>query len=340
MNKDRAEGALLGMAVGDALGTTYEFRRIEQADYPALATGPATDVVGAGPFALAPGQITDDTQLAICIARSFIDRGTFDPADIAAKYVAWTAHAFDIGSQTLGAIDRLKDGHSFLSAGLSVWRDRDRRPAGNGSLMRTAPIAVALGDRPMREVVEAAVVESMITHADPRCVLACAAFDAAIRVALDGEPAEAMWEAAGEATRYACNGYLRPKWTDAEDRACLERAHDELLSDLAAAREDNPRVYQPGLHVHETAGFVRVAFRLAFWHCAHTRSWRDAVVDVASRGGDADTNAAIVGALLGARDGANAIPGPWRARVLAATQPGPAAWAEAHHPRHLLALVK
>ena len=84
---------------------------------------------------------------------------------------------------------------------------------------------------------------------------------------------------------------------------------------------------------------VRLAFRLAFWHARHTRSWRDAVVDVASRGGDADTNAAIVGALLGARDGAEAIPAAWRERVLGATLPGPETWAEAHHPRHLLALV-
>jgi ADP-ribosylglycohydrolase len=72
----------------------------------------------------------------------------------------------------------------------------------------------------------------------------------------------------------------------------------------------------------------------------HTPSWRDAVVDVASRGGDADTNAAIVGALLGARDGVHAIPGAWIRRVLEVKQPGPDEWAEAHHPRHLLAIVE
>ena len=88
-----------------------------------------------------------------------------------------------------------------------------------------------------------------------------------------------------------------------------------------------------------TPGFVRVALRLAFWHAVHTPSWRDAVVDVASRGGDADTNGAIVGALLGARDGAAAIPTTWCERVLGATQPGPPDWAEAHHPKHLLALI-
>jgi ADP-ribosylglycohydrolase len=215
---------------------------------------------------------------------------------------------------------------------------------------------VALADRPVREVVEAAVIESMITHADPRCLLACAAFDAAIHVALQDTnsaqtaengptenmvaPISEMLDTAREAAQVACNAILRPKWTDATDREHLERALDEILSDLDAARDDNPRVYRPGLHLHDTAGFVRVAFRLAFWHLVHTPSWRDAVVDVASRGGDADTNAAIVGALLGARDGANAIPADWRERVLGVRQPGPADWAAAHHPKHLLALVK
>jgi ADP-ribosylglycohydrolase len=92
--------------------------------------------------------------------------------------------------------------------------------------------------------------------------------------------------------------------------------------------------------VQRTAGFVRVAFRLACWHLVHTPSWRAAVVDVASRGGDADTNAAIVGALLGARDGVLAIPGAWIDRVLGVEQPGPPDWAAAHHPRHLVGLVE
>lgn len=335
MNKQRAVGAVLGMAVGDALGTTYEFRKLEQRDYPTLATGPATDVVGAGPFDLAPGQVTDDTQLGICIARSFIERGGFDPADIARRYVAWVEHAFDVGSQTIGAIDQLRAGTPYSSAGLTVWRERDRRPAGNGSLMRTVPVAVALRARPVEAVVEAAMVESMITHADPRCVLACAAFDAAVHAAIHDLP---MLPAAQAGLELGAKR-LRAMWTG-EDLEHAERAAFDLHSDLAAAVDDNPRVYQPGLHIYETAGFVRVAFRLAFWHCQHTASWRDAVVDVASRGGDADTNAAIVGALLGARDGVDAIPAAWRERVMSVAQPGPVEWADAHHPRHLLALVE
>ena len=327
----------MGMAVGDALGTTYEFKRMEQPDYPALATGPATDVVGAGPFGLPAGAITDDTQLGICIARSLVERGGFDPADIAERYLAWLPGAFDVGRQTLGALDQLRDGTPYSSAGLTVWRERDRRPAGNGSLMRTVPIGVAFARRPLAQLVEASLVESMITHADPRCALACAAFNGAVRAALQASPPP-MLPAAHAALALGAQR-LRASWTG-EDLEHLERAVTDLESDLAAATGETPGVNQPGLHIHETAGFVRVAFRLAFWHCVHTRSWRDALVDVASRGGDADTNAAIVGALLGARDGIEAIPAAWRDRVLAATQPGAPAWADAHHPRHLLALVE
>jgi ADP-ribosyl-[dinitrogen reductase] hydrolase len=334
MSKDRAAGALLGLAVGDALGTTYEFRTLTQPDYPTLATGPATDIIGGGPFDLTPGQVTDDTQLAVCIARSLVERRGFDPADIATRYVGWVECAFDVGGQTNAAIDKLRAGVPYSSAGLEVWRDRGRRPAGNGSLMRTAPIAVAFAGS--QKLVENAIVESMITHADPRCALACGAFDAAIAALIRGDD----MMAAARAALAEGAALLRAAWNDPTDREHLERACDDLASDLDAALAPQPGVYRPGLHLHETQGFVRVAFRLAFWHAVHTRTYREAVVDVASRGGDADTNGAIVGALVGARDGLEAIPEAWRLCVLAARQRGSEAWSDAHRPRHLLALVE
>jgi ADP-ribosylglycohydrolase len=337
MNTDRARGALLGLAVGDALGTTYEFEHLEQPAYPALATKPATDVVGAGPFHLAPGAITDDTQLAVCLARSLADHGELDIEDVARRYVAWSAHAFDIGSQTSAAIRRLEDGDPASAAGTTVWRMTFRQAAGNGSLMRTAPIGVAFAQHDRARLIEAAIADSLITHGDPRCALACAAFDAAIADAIRSER-PALLDAARSALAIGAQR-LAARWSDPEDRACVERAQADLERDLVAAAAVVPDVYGDDLHLHRRGGFVRVAFRLAFWHAAHTPSWRDAVVDVASRGGDADTNAAIAGALLGARDGESAIPEAWRLRVLGATQPGPADWAEAHHPRRLLALV-
>lgn len=319
-------GALIGLAVGDALGTTFEFEAIEQAAYPRLATGPAVDVVGGGPFGLSAGQITDDTQMATCLARSLVERGGFDVDDVGRKYVTWSAHAFDIGAQTSASIRRLAKGEP--SAGLTVWRESGRRAAGNGSLMRTAPLAVAVH---AGALIDAAIAESAITHADPRCALACAAFDAAVAAAIAGDD---LMAAAREAL--AVGAARLAAWDEPEH---VELGRTALERDLDAALADDPDLYGDELHLHRTQGFVRVAFRLAFWHAVHTPDWRAAVIDVASRGGDADTNTAIVGALLGARDGIAAIPAPWVERVLAATQPGPTAWADAHHPRHLLALI-
>jgi ADP-ribosylglycohydrolase len=216
--------------------------------------------------------------------------------------------------------------------------------------MRCAPLAIkyahyATPPRDPTAIAEHAIAESLITHADPRCAIACTMFAVAIAHAVDDAKQkdtrpEARRALAATAGKFAAT-WLRDIWNDdPDDLAAVDVAERDLLSDLEAAAGPSPRVYgEDGLHIHTTAGFVRVALRLAFWHDAHTTAWRDAVVDVSSRGGDADTNAAIVGALLGARDGASAIPHAWRDRVLAATLPGPADWAEAHHPRHLLALV-
>src|SRR5262249_8781188 len=154
---DRARGALLGLAVGDALGTTYEFAVLEQPAHPVLARGPATDVVGGGPFDLAPGQITDDTQLAVCLARSLAACGRLDVEEVAGRYIAWSAHAFDTGNQTGAAIRELRHGASPAVAGIYTWRGSERRSAGNGSLMRTAPIAVAYAARPIEELIDAAI---------------------------------------------------------------------------------------------------------------------------------------------------------------------------------------
>ena len=342
MMRERATGALLGMAVGDALGTTYEFARIDQPPYPTLATGPATDVVGGGPFGLEAGQITDDTQMAVCIARSItaLDGAGYDRldmADLAARYVEWFEHAFDVGNQTASALRFIEQGGNVAAAGRTVWHQSGRRAAGNGSLMRATPIGVLMAREERRElVVEAALTDSLITHADPRCAIACAAFDAAIGAAIAGGDALASARAVLDiAAARLCELW----YDDADDIAAVHAARADVAADLDAALAPDPDLHGGAVDLQRTAGFVRVAFRLAFWHFTHTPSWRDALIDVASRGGDADTNAAIAGALLGARDGVTAIPQAWRDRVLAAMQPGPPDWAEAHHPRHLLPLV-
>ncbi len=337
MDPDRVRGTLLGLAVGDALGTTHEFRALEAPAFPGLATGPLDDVVGGGPFGLAPGQVTDDTQMATCLAASLLGRRRFDAEDVAARYAAWVGHAFDVGAQTARALRLVAGGTPALAAGRRIWEASERRPAGNGSLMRTAPLAAFLGAEP-QALRRAALDESAITHWDPRCRLACAAFDAAIAHALGapGASPRSMHEAAGEELGAAAMLLCRE---EPDHAGAVREAAAALASDLAAARDDDPALHGPELHLYEQQGFVRVAFRLSFWELHHAPSLPAALVDVANRGGDADTNAAIAGALLGALHGAAALPAPWTERVLGALggQDGPLA--TTYHPKVLVALA-
>jgi ADP-ribosylglycohydrolase len=334
--RNRARGALLGLAVGDALGTTLEFSRPRAPPFPTLAEGPHTDMVGGGPFHVVPGQVTDDTQMASCLAASLRERGLLDVADVSARYVAWTDHAFDVGVQTRRALEAIRKGEPPAHAGRKVWLEDGKRPAGNGSLMRTAPIGVALArDGDARR--SAALAESAITHHDPRCRLACAAFDAAIASAVNGAGSPGALHAAARAELPLAEAALRAEDESlAADLADAARALDE---DLALAGADDPGLYSPGVHLHDTRGFVRVAFRLAFWELLHAPDFRAGLIDAVNRGGDSDTNGAIAGALLGSFHGERAIPPGWRDTVLAAVPAPEGPLRDVYHPRTLLALV-
>jgi len=332
----RALGALLGLAVGDALGTTNEFQSLDAPAFPELATGPIADIVGQGPFRLIAGQVTDDTQMATAIADMFWKVNMFTSGTLAVRYLAWRSVAFDVGVQIGQALDLITRQAPAERAGRLVWEERNRFPAGNGSLMRTAVIGALLAAMPEARRA-AAVLDSAITHFDPRCQLACAAFDAAIAHALTARPSPAsMLRAAREELGEAA-ALLKARHGDLV--AEIDAAVAALAADLDAAREDDPGLYSDELHVHRSAGFVRVAFRLAFWELLHAPDFRAGVVDAANRGGDADTNAAIVGALLGAFHGVDGIPRPWIDRILAAPGFSAAEWE--FHPRVFLrALAK
>jgi ADP-ribosylglycohydrolase len=330
-SQERSRGALLGLAVGDALGATLEFSEPKAPRFPALASGPHRDIVGGGPFRLVAGQVTDDTQMACCLAASLRALGRFDCDDVAARYVAWQEHAFDIGAETAAALNALREGTPAVRAGFEIWKQSPRRPAGNGSLMRTAPIAILLGEPEARRA--AALADSAITHFDPRCRLACAAFDAALASAVDGGASRDAMRAAALQELQPASAALLAEGGHEGDVAAAARALEE---DLALAAEDDPRLHGRDVHLHRTHGFVRVAFRLAFWELLHAPRFEDALVDAVNRGGDADTNGAITGALLGAFHGESAIPARWRELVLAAVPREQGPLRDLYHPRSLL----
>jgi ADP-ribosylglycohydrolase len=180
---DRTVGCLVGLAVCDALGTTLEFSRPGTFD-------PIDDMLGGGPFGLDPGQWTDDTSMALCLADSLVECGGFDPADQMRRYVRWwrTGHrssrpgrCFDIGVTVRQALARFEQaGEPFAGA-------TDEYSAGNGSLMRLGPVAMFYASNPAGAIARADD-SSRTTHGAAEAVDACRYFAALLVGALRGEP--------------------------------------------------------------------------------------------------------------------------------------------------------
>lgn len=167
---DRARGALLGLAVGDALGTTLEFTRRD-------STPRHTEMIGGGPFRLEPGVWTDDTSMALCLAETLLAAGEVEPRDLMRRFIGWwrrgdnsvTGSCFDIGNTTRAALERFERTDNPLAGDPAV------AAAGNGSLMRLAPVALFYCDG-RAAAGRAALLQSQTTHAAPECLDACEAF--------------------------------------------------------------------------------------------------------------------------------------------------------------------
>lgn len=167
--RDEARGMLVGLAVGDALGTTLEFT-------PRAKVRPISDMVGSGPFRLAPGVWTDDTAMALCLAESILACGGWCASDAMRRFVLWrdegylsaTGDCFDIGVQTDDALER------FLRTGDPVAGPTEEVFSGNGGIMRLAPVVIAFG-RSLAEAEAAARAQSALTHASPACLEAASA---------------------------------------------------------------------------------------------------------------------------------------------------------------------
>jgi ADP-ribosyl-[dinitrogen reductase] hydrolase len=270
---ERFRGALLGLACGDAVGTAVEFM-------PRGSFSPVIDMLGGGPFSLAAGKWTDDTSMALCLAESLVQTGRCDPADQMARYANWyewgywssTGICFDIGITTRGAL------HRFLMTGNALAGSADPDAAGNGSLMRLAPIAMCFGyDESL--VQHMAELSSRTTHAAPECLDACRVFAVALSRALRGLPKERVLDLGGLNV-------------DSPKIRALATA------DYAAKSVDQIR----------GSGYVVDSLEAAFWCHARHDNFRDAVLEAANLGDDADTTAAIVGQLAGATYGTAGIP--------------------------------
>jgi len=281
MDSDRACGILLGLACGDALGRPVEFTSASEIS---AEHGRLDEMVGHGTWNQPAGTITDDTEQALCIARSLVEHQAFDPADVAERFVAWyDSGPFDIGRMTMRSLSRLKHGNEWDEAGQHVWeQSREGQNAGNGSVMRCPPLAIPYATDWAR-LAKVSRESSRITHADPRCTAGCAILNLTVAGLLD-DAATPLQDA------------LDYVGTDAPD---------ELVAALRPlARHESPDTL-------ETSGYVVHSLQTALHDGLVADSAEDAIVTAVNRGGDTDTIGAIAGAVAGARFGASQLPDRW-----------------------------
>lgn len=281
MDSNRARGVLLGLACGDALGRPVEFASASEIS---AEHGRLDEMIGYGTWNQPAGTITDDTEQTLCIARSLVEHQTFAPADVAERLVAWyDSGPFDIGGMTRRALDRLKHGDAWDEAGQQVWENSlEGQNAGNGSVMRCAPLAIPYATDWDR-LVEVSRQSSQITHADPRCTYGCAVLNLTIAGLLDDATTPL-----GDAVDYVGSD-----------------APDELVTALGPlAGGDSPGTL-------ESSGYVVHSLQTALHDGLFAESAEEAIVTAVNRGGDTDTIGAIAGAVAGARFGASNLPDRW-----------------------------
>ena len=272
----RAQGCLLGQAIGDSLGSRLE---LESAVHIARAhPGGVRELADGGTWNTIAGQPTDDTEMALALARSILAGGRFDAKAALRAYRAWLAsEPFDVGA----------------SVGAALEGEPNPESQGNGALMRVSPIGIWAAGDPARAAA-AAREDAALTHPNAACLDACAAYAAAIAVGVAGAGREAMLSAALAQAAPAAPGA-------GPVRIAIERAAaGEPVRDFASSQ-----------------GWVLIALQNAFFHLLHTTDFEQVLVATVGAGGDTDTNAAIAGALAGAVLGIEAIPPRWVLPVLA-----------------------
>lgn len=274
---DRFQGCLIGLAVGDSLGAPIEgISRTEIR----LRYGQVTEMLGGGWLGLKPGEYTDDTAMMLCIARSIVERGGFVPEDVASRFLDWFhAGAIGIGRTTWLALDELAKGASWREAGRRAHDRLGGLSAGNGSIMRCAPIGL-LRLKDVDRLIEDSIESSLITHWDAKACWGAAAINSALSQLVNGK-------------------------------------RESLIFQLVAQIEE-PEVKRAVAEVAElkieqlrTSAYVLDTLQAALWCFLNSASFEEAVIAGVNLGGDTDTIGAVTGALAGAYWGLSQIPNRW-----------------------------
>lgn len=297
IDMDKAKGVMLGQMCGDALGGTIEFT--SAASNKAKFPNGHREIIGKGPFRLKPGQVTDDTELALGMARVLASKG-YDIDEIARAYVAWKRSGpFDCGGTCGNAFSIFsKPLEKVTAKDLKTNALRRKDSQANGALMRISPMAIYCWNTDVVSFVDMVMEDSKLSHVHQVCQVSNAVFCEAIRWCLRGKDPNFAATRAIELAK----GF--------KNRAPI------VYEVLWSAYDDNP--LHDGAH-----GWVLNALKLAFWHFVRIKDdsrdpqgFEDSLSSVVMHGGDADTNGAIAGALLGSWYGFSGIPKRWTDTVL------------------------
>ncbi len=286
---ERYRGSLLGLAAGDALGAPLE-------GLPAGTFVPLKDMIGGGSHGLDAGYWTDDTSMALCLAESLVERCGFDPVDQLERYLRWfreghlssTGECFGIGNTTRKAILR------FEAIREPCCGPTGPETAGNGSIMRLAPVPLFFAHRP-KEAIERSAQSSRTTHGAPNCVDACRYFGALLAGAVNGVGKEELLS-----ERYCpVPGY----W---EERPLAPEVDEVAVGSFK--HKEPPEI--------KGSGYVVTSLEAALWAFYRSDSFKEGCLLAANLGDDADTTAAVYGQLAGAFYGEEGIPERWLAKLV------------------------
>jgi ADP-ribosyl-[dinitrogen reductase] hydrolase len=302
---NKYRGCLVGLAVGDALGVPLEFQTRD--------TNPrVTEILGGGPFYLKPGEWTDDTSMALCLGQSLLDCNGFDPKDQMDKYWKWlqdgymssTGAMFDVGETTADSLCRYrKTGNPY--AGLhEEYANANLNRAGNGSLMRLAPIPMFYKNKPdnpfLADYSDAnlyACGSSHTTHGSEDCVHSCAVFSVMLYKALHGVSKSEILdgdEKTWQHPPYSGAIALTPKVRDIAKGTYKKKIRDEIKS----------------------SGYVVHTLEAALWSFYNTDNFEDGAVAAVNLADDSDTTGAVYGQIAGAYYGYDAIPKRWLDKIV------------------------
>jgi ADP-ribosyl-[dinitrogen reductase] hydrolase len=338
----RKRGVLLGLCVGDALGVTTDDRKIPANQFPELNDSPHNEMRGGGPLKLRPGQVSDEGQLATALGRVLLDHHRYDLVEASKAYARWLPSAVEPLPLEKAAFELIAQGRDPELSGRRVWIESAQRWTSASVLARTAVLG-AFFWKDQKERMASTLADVAVSHFELKCQVGAVILNAAIAACIaspkeKAEPAAVLKQIEADLSLAASD--LARKHPDFVLQ--VQDAGEYLRADLKMAQERDPMLYGPELHLWAHAGQVRTALRLAFWEFFHAPSFEAGILDVVNRGGDADMNGAIAGALLGALHGANAIPEKFSQPVLEV--PG-GLWAsgplwKTYHPSFLMPLAE